>query len=88
MLSVCLFVCWIKGLVCAFNLFVCLIWGTFTVRIITIGNKGLYEPNRSLFLRQQTKSIDPSQRLQKQDTDYLLQNWIFFLADLIFAFGR
>ena len=23
----------IKGLVCAFNLFVCLIWGTFTVHV-------------------------------------------------------
>ena len=28
-------------LVCAFNLFVCLIWGTFTVHIITISNNRL-----------------------------------------------
>ena len=59
MLSVCLFVCWIKGLVCAFNLFVCLIWGTFTVRIITIGNKGLYEPNRfDLFLEARAEILE------------------------------
>ena len=32
-------------LCCAFNLFVCLIWGTFTVHIITIINNGLEEPN-------------------------------------------
>ena len=29
------------GLVCAFNLFVCLIWGKFTLHLFTIINNGL-----------------------------------------------